>query len=144
MAIPTALRSLLIDVREGLKKKGDLGLHGGPSASVLVEMGWPEIRAVYALHTSLVKAKKSRDEWKKQANQTARVSTMALQATRSDFTELDRLNNHAVKSLLTDVYAILSGDDVPEEMIHATRERVKALIERKSVNPSSKQGRARR
>jgi len=62
-ALPTALRDLLIEVRNGLRARGDDGVQGGHRARVPVKMGWTEVRAVYALHIALSKARAAKRDF---------------------------------------------------------------------------------
>lgn len=124
--LPSALRTLLIVAREGLKKLGDDGSQGSAKAVVHVPMGWPEIRAVYALHTQLGTARASREEWKRRCAR----SNSDLERSRADIRDHDLLNNRAVVSLLVDVERILSGAEDSETAVHETRKRVKKLLTR--------------
>ena len=119
-ALPTALRDLLIEVRNGLRARGDDGVQGGHRARVPVKMGWTEVRAVYALHIALSKARADRDDWKKRAMHSERAA---------DPTAPNPLTqNRAVLDVLIDVERVLSGEEDSEAALHATLQRVRDLL----------------
>jgi len=130
-ALPPALRALLVKVRAGLKEAGDDGAQDARRAAVPVKMGWAEVRAVYSMHTALGAAREARDTWTQKANRSARKLEDTVLQTRSDFEQVDLLNNRAVRSLFVDIERILAGDEsVTASQIHDTRLRVRALLDR--------------
>lgn len=98
-ALPTALRNLLIEVRAGLKDRGDDGSQGGHRALVPVKIGWAEVRAVYALHIALRKARADRDKWRVQAIKFGRDDNPAPVLSRAALQNIERVLSGAEDSV---------------------------------------------
>ncbi len=105
---------MLIEARKGLKTKD----------RVRVEIGWPEVRAIYALYTAVSAARVARDKNKATSKKLARQLDEAIAST----TEVNLMKNRAVVALLVDVERILSGDETSSRATHAALKTTRDLL----------------
>lgn len=132
--LPEPLRKVVVKIRAALKKAGDDGTQGSARASVKVDLGWAELRAIYRLNAALGAARESRHAWERKASNTTQKLNQTVEQTRADFAQLDLLNNRAIVALLVDVERVIQGDeDVTELQVHETLRRVRALINRSNA-----------
>lgn len=129
-SLPSAVRAMLIKARAALKKKGDDGSQGGARQTVSVSMGWPEIRGIYKMYTSVQSARLARDKAKKTAAKAVRELEEARAAFERDLGNIDLLNDKAVISLLIDVRNILTGESDSPQALYGTKKRIEELIAR--------------
>jgi hypothetical protein len=118
--LPTALRDLLVRSRKLLKQSM------APEASVLVQFGWAEVRAIYALHTAL---KVSRDQCAA-LRATLRQNENKLDQNRADVSDYELLNNQSILALLTAVDRAMSGVETNTDALFETHRQLKAFIAR--------------
>lgn len=116
-ALPTALYDLLVEVRKGLRDRGDDGSQGGHRALVPVKIGWAEVRAIYALHIALKKARADRDKWRVQAIKFGRGTD-------------DESAPVLGKAALRNIERVLSGDEDSESAVRAALAQVRAALSR--------------
>lgn len=109
-ALPRALHDLLIKARSALRARGDDGSRGTTTV-VKLDFGWPEVRAVYQLHTSLRKTREARDTFRRQLK--------ALRAERAHSEQVRAtLKSRDVLHTLLTVEALLQGDETSKRAVH--------------------------
>lgn len=128
--LPPPLTIMLSRARKKLQAVGDDGTLGTPRKTVAVQIGWPEMRAIYNIWTALGAARTARDTWKQKALVSAGRYQAMTHKSRTAIAETNLLNNRAIVALLVDVERILAGEDVSESEMHGTRNRVHAVLER--------------
>ena len=119
--LPAALQQLLIEVRKKIRDT--------QAERVTVEMGWPEVRGVYALFTALNTARRSRDEHKKKLRVQQRMRE-ELQNTVEHRSAANLIDNESVLALLGTVEKILDGTLQSNAVVSDTLDEVIRLLNR--------------
>ncbi len=124
-SLPAVLRSLLMGVRDGLHKKGDDGSASAPKARVTVMLGWPEVRAIYALHTAVKAAREATLAWKVRA---AKLEKERARAEKNGVIFTDRAFLNTLKS----VQRVLNGEETSSRALFDARKELALILKRLS------------
>lgn len=137
--LPEVLRTLLIAVREGLKRAGDDGSAGSRNALVDVKMGWAEVRAVYYLCAGVEATRRKNNLLKKKCA----ALSKDLARHRADITDHNLVNDRAVLHLLAEASLIASGSNIHEQEIRDIRDRIDTFLARAKKADRRREERAR-
>jgi hypothetical protein len=118
--LPTALKRLIADIRHELKIVGDDGAGRGVRKRVLVQAGWPEVYAIYALSQTVHEARRSRETWKSRAVQRGRTADVEAGLPPD------------VRALLRHVEHLLTGEETSDRALRETLRQVRALARSKT------------